>query len=251
MSRIASTIVGFVTFLVFGCTIAFGDTVVAYSGNAPATNENTPISFSISGLVSAQDPITAYTILSGFGPSHGSIQAAGPLGLLSYTPDNYFFGSDQFAFTATDSNGDVSNPAFVYLTVKEVALPPIVQLGTFSTTVDTPLEIALSLLATPTNGVPISRYLIGTPSHGTVVGFDASTGVFDYVPNTGFQGADEFAWGAEAANGLQADNYLVIGVGPSSPASVPEPTTFVLVGTPMIAWFSRRVRARFTRKLPS
>ena len=78
--------------------------VLTSSGSISA-KENTPIDFSISGLVSSCDPITGYTITAG--PFHGSLAPGGSLGDFTYTPSNYFFGADAFRFVATDSLGDV------------------------------------------------------------------------------------------------------------------------------------------------
>ena len=205
---------------------AIADPVVTSSGSISA-KENTPIDFSISSLATSTDPITGYTIDAG--PLDGSLTPGGPLGDFTYTPNNYFFGSDAFRFFATDSLGDVSNVSIVSITVNKINLPPLVSVGVFGTTIDTPLEIALSGLASPTNGVPIVSYAVSTPGDGTIPVFDPSSGILFYDPNTGFLGVDQFFWTATAANGLKAESVVDISVNLASVTSVPEPSSVLLL----------------------
>ena len=207
-------------------TSTFADTVSTSSGSI-TVNENTPLTFSISSLVSSTDPIASYTIV--LGPFEGAIVPVGPLGTFSYTPNSYYFGSDSFAFVATDTLGDVSNPSNVDITVKEVNLPPVVSTGIFSTASATPLEILLSTLASSTNGVPIVSYGIGAASDGTISGFDPTAGTLFYDPNAGFSGLDSFAFSAQAANGLKATGTIDVFVAPPI-VGTPEPSTFLLIG---------------------
>ena len=198
--------------------------VTATSG-AISTAENSSLDFFISSLVTSTDPITGYTVA--LGPYNGSLVPA-TIGEFIYTPSAYYFGSDSFVFTATDSLGDVSNPATVDITVNEAHLPPLVSNGIFDTTVNTPLFINLSSLTTPTNGVPIQSYAVSNPSDGTIPFFDASGGTFFYDPNTGFVGTDQFFWTATTGQNIQAEALVLITVVPSSVSSVPEPGTLFL-----------------------
>jgi hypothetical protein len=221
-------------------TSTFADIVSASPGSI-TVNENSPLTFSLSSLVSSTDPIASYTII--LGPFNGLITPAGPLGTFDYTPSTYYFGSDGFDYVATDTLGDVSNPSNIHVTVKEVNLPPAVSTGVFSTASATPFEILLSTLATPTNGVPIVSYGIGAPSDGTISGFDSTAGTLFYDPNAGFAGLDNFAFSAEAANGMEATGMIDVFVAPPIVAT-PEPSTFLLMGfglLGMFAFFQKKV----------
>jgi hypothetical protein len=217
-------------FAFFGFAIAFlptralADSVLTSPGTLTA-DENGTIDFSLAGLVSSVEPISSYTILRG--PYDGSLAYMG-LGDYAYTPNNYYFGSDAFTFIATDSLGTVSNPSNLFITVNEVPVPPEVSTGFFSTTQNTPAEILLSTLATPTNMVPISSYAIGVPSDGTIADFDPSTGVFFYAPNPGFTGVDLFPWSA-TADGKTADSTIVVSVEPPTVTSAAEPSSVALL----------------------
>jgi hypothetical protein len=215
-------------------TAALPDTVSTSSGSI-TTTENGSLLFSLSSLVTSTDPIASYTIV--FGPFNGSLVPDGPVGTFDYAPNQYFVGSDSFTFIATDTLGDVSNPSIVSIGVTEVNLPPQVSNGFLTTAPSTPLEIVLSTLASPTNGVPIVSYGIGTPNDGTISGFDPSDGIFFYVPNAGFTGTDIFPFSAEAANGLDAIGNIVVGVQPQSVAPTPEPSTLTFFAFGLLGVF--------------
>jgi len=203
---------------------ATADPVLTFNGSI-STNENTPIDFSISSLVTSTDPITGYTIF--VGPFNGSLVPGFSLGDFIYTPTSNYFGPDSFTFVATDSLGDVG-AAVVSIKVNEINLPPLVSVGMFGTTVNTPLEIALSTLASPVNGVPIVSYAVSTPMDGTIPFIDPSSGILFYEPNTGFQGLDQFFWTATARNGLKAESFVLVSVEPAI-SSVPEPKSSSLL----------------------
>jgi hypothetical protein len=97
----------------------------------------------------------------------------GSRGDFTYTPSNYFFGADEFRLVATDSLGAVSNESIVSVRVDEGNLPLH---WPFRNKVNTPLEIVLSTLASPTNGVPIVSCAAGAPLDGSIPVFDPTTG---------------------------------------------------------------------------
>ena len=222
----------FCVLLVLGPERAIADQVLTSSGSINAS-ENTPLFFTISNLVSSSEPITSITIANG--PFHGSIAPDGPIEDFIYTPNNFYVGLDSFDFLATDSSGDRSESS-VFITVKEVNLPPATSTGNFQTPFNTPLTIELSSLASPTNGVPIVLYAVSVPSDGTIEGFDPGTGFLIYVPTTGFSGLDQFFYTAQAANGLKSESFVNIGVGgPISSAPEPGSLTLLLAGSTALA----------------
>src|SRR5690606_29688036 len=61
-------------------------------------------------------------------PEHGSVEVL-PDGRIRYTPETDYVGQDQFTYTLTDSEGAVSQPATVTLTVTPVNDAPKAKAG--------------------------------------------------------------------------------------------------------------------------
>lgn len=58
-------------------------------------------------------------------PTHGTVDySTTGNAYVFYTPNTSFVGLDNFTYTASDDKGDVSNPANVTITVKDVIIPP-------------------------------------------------------------------------------------------------------------------------------
>jgi T1SS-143 domain-containing protein len=86
----------------------------------------------ITGLVGGNDDAgadglhaNAYAVASE--PANGSVTLDPVTGAYVYTPDPDFFGTDSFTYTVTDSDGDVSDPVTVTLTVLNVNDDPVIQ----------------------------------------------------------------------------------------------------------------------------
>ena len=127
------------------------------------------------------------------GPSHGTFTVDAVTGLLVYTPANGYLGADSIDYTVTDGKG-VSQPATVIIDVVERGnnTAPVAQARTVDTTQNVPVGIALS--GSDVDGDTLSFELIGGPSHGTIQGFDPSTGVLTYIPGNNFIGSDTFSF---------------------------------------------------------
>jgi hypothetical protein len=197
-----------------------------------STNENSSVLFSVLGLITTTtDPLKSVAV---FTPAiEGTVTPGSVLGDFFYTPNNDYFGPDRFFYIATDSLGDFSI-ADLFITVKEVNLPPKTSGGLFTTTENTPVFFDLSLLASSTNNVAITSYSIGSPFDGVIQDFDPDSGIGFYIPNTGFTGVDQFFYDAKAANGLESQALLNFVVAPPSTSTVPEPSTLSLLGLGLV-----------------
>ena len=89
------------------------------TGEAVIVDENSSVTFTLDANDPDADPIASWDVFSD--PSNGTITGTGPE--FTYMPNPDFHGSDSFEFTATDDQGNVSQPAIVAVTVNEVILP--------------------------------------------------------------------------------------------------------------------------------
>ncbi|MEP6736436.1 MAG: Ig-like domain-containing protein [Chryseolinea sp.] len=147
------------------------------------------------------------------GPSHGSTQVNAD-GTITYTPDQDYFGIDSFDYTVKDTEGGVSVPATVSITVTPENDAPVA-LGDAATTLqNTPVNVNVT-----SNDIDVDNTIdassvtvINTPVHGSVVN---SGGVITYTPAPDFLGDDSFTYTIEDAGGLvSAPAKVVITVVP-------------------------------------
>ena len=129
-------------------------------------------------------------------PSNGTV-VINPDGTYNYTPDQDYFGNDEFVYTICDDGAPVAcDTATVYLTIFPGAPtePEIVAVDDIdTTTVDTPVGIKiLSNDLIPSDVYDVN--IIVEPSNGTVV-ID-SLGFAVYTPNPGYCSStpDEFQY---------------------------------------------------------
>ena len=136
-------------------------------------------------------------------PSHGALSGLNSAtGAVTYTPSLEFNGMDSFTFTVTDdssagSNALTSTPVMVRLTVNPVNDRPVANAQQVVT--DEDLAVALTLTGNDNDAEvtqTLSFTLVAGPSHGTLSGFDSTTGAVTYTPNLGYFGADSFTFTA-------------------------------------------------------
>ena len=135
-------------------------------------------------------------------------------GLINYTPDPNFNGTDTFSYTVSDGNGS-TDTSIVTITVNPVPDAPVATADAFTTTEDTAVVVAAPGLIGndyDEDGDPltISSTPIAGPSDGTLtLGTD---GAFTYIPNTGFIGTDTFTYRLNDSTGLTATTTVTITV---------------------------------------
>jgi VCBS repeat-containing protein len=190
------------------------------------TNEGSPLTVDAPGLLGNDNdpsgkPLTAQAITN---PLHGTLSLNAD-GSFTYTPDNFFSGTDSFTYKVSDGTL-TSNTATVTLTVSSVDHAPIAGIFSFNTPSNTQLKVnAPGVLARPGTYDPDSDPIAATPiDHGTTFRGGTVTlladGSFTYdPPNATFTGFDSF--GYEISDGtLTASGIVNISVG----ATVAAPT---------------------------
>ena len=152
-----------------------------------STNANTPIAITLVGNDADGDSLT-YSIVTS--PSHGTLGSLNPsTGMVSYTPNAGFTGTDTFTFKTNDGIGD-GNTATV--TINVLNTPPVDNNQAISTNEDTPVPI--TLVGTDGDGDTLTYSIVSPPTQGTLGPLDPSTGMVTYTPNTFFTGTDTFTF---------------------------------------------------------
>ena len=140
------------------------------------------------------DPLTAVLATD---PANGTLTLNSD-GSFEYTPNAGFSGTDSFTYNANDGTDD-SNLATVTITVADAPnTPPVADDDSFATAFETLLSVpaATGVLDgdTDADGDPLTAVLATGPANGTLT--LNSDGSFDYTPNAGFSGEDNFTYNA-------------------------------------------------------
>jgi len=152
------------------------------------------------------DPTTV-AIVSG--PANGSLSVDPVSGVVTYTPNPDYNGSDSLTYTVDDDEGATSNVATVTITVVGVNDPPVAVDDFYSTNEDTLLTVpATGILAILANDSdvdldPLTSILVSDVSDGTL-SLNAD-GSFTYDPDANFNGTDSFTY---VANDSLADSNV-------------------------------------------
>ena len=135
-------------------------------------------------------------------PQHGTVSGSG--GVVTYTPNPGFFGSDSFTYAATGPGG-TSQPATVSIAVETVPL------GAGPATMTVPLNTATTLDLLPfISGSGVTRVNVVTrPSHGTAVAVGTRV---TYTPALDYFGPDAFTYAAVGIAGTSAPATVSITV---------------------------------------
>ncbi len=164
---------------------------------AYTTTEDTPLLIAAPGVLAndtdvEDDPLNA---VLDTGPTNGELSLNSDGGF-TYTANANSCGADSFTYHAFDGQA-ASNLATVALTVTCVNDIPIAVSDLYTTTVDTPLAIAVpGVLANDTDveGAPLTVTLVLDPLTGTLV--LNPDGSFVYTPTLGYTGVVTFTYTA-------------------------------------------------------
>ena len=164
------------------------------------TDEDQPIVVTLSGA--DNDPGAAqtltFTIVSG--PTHGTLGSINQAtGQVTYTPAEDYNGSDSFTFTVTDdinAGGPAltSVAATVSLTINAVNDQPVANTQSATTAEDTAKILVLGNDDDSERTQTLTLNILTGPSHGTLTGFNATTGEVTYTPAGDYNGSDSFTF---------------------------------------------------------
>lgn len=154
------------------------------------------------------------------GPSNGSTSVNTTNGVITYTPNPGFAGTDTFTYKVCDS---AAPPlcATATVTITVVALvnqPPTVVDDNVVTTRDTAKVINVLSNDSDSDGTlnPASVRVTAGPTSGTTA-VNAGTGAITYTPNAGFTGTDSFTY--EVCDDDDACDTAVVNITVNAPAN--------------------------------
>ena len=164
-------------------------------GNDPVQNssaEDTPFSMELN--VTDPDIGDTHTFSTSLEPTNGTLQLDSTNGILVYSPNLNFNGSDSFEITVTDSAG-TSDSILFHLSVTAVNDSPVIDSieGPLSFTILEDTTLSYDLNGSDPDLSDSLLWSVSTvPQNGTA-SIDPSTGVFQYQPNLDFNGSDIFS----------------------------------------------------------
>lgn len=154
---------------------------------------NTPTNITLRATDPESNPLSFHLITR---PLNGKLTGKG--GVLLYSPNPFFVGSDRFTFRADDGELE-SDVATVSISVDAANHRPVATNQQVTVLKDTPLAIPLTV--EDLDGDPLLCPILKGPKHGRLAGLGAS---FVYTPRAGFTGSDSFtykAWDGQIYSG--------------------------------------------------
>jgi hypothetical protein len=141
-------------------------------------------------------------------PMDGRVDFAN--GMLTYTPDPSFYGTDHLTYFVADDQGAKSNLATVTIGVTRGSLSPLAWGDTAFTQANAPVTIDVAANDEDPDGrvVPETVRVTSGPRHGAAT--VEPDGCVTYVPDRGFVGTDLFAYQVEDDDGNLSNVATVI-----------------------------------------
>jgi S-layer homology domain. len=157
------------------------------------TDEDEPVIITLSGSDKETDTDDlVYQVVDQ--PGNGAVSISGRT--VTYTPDDDFFGTDQFTFTVTDK-GDgtdgprTSDPATVTITVRGINDPPAAKSKHAATAEDTPVSIQLEGEDAEDGADDLIYTVVSGPTNGSGV---LNGRTYTYTPAPYYNGSDSFSF---------------------------------------------------------
>ena len=158
------------------------------------TNTNQVTKITLSATDKDKNDLTAAIVDK---PTHGSLSSINQAtGVVTYTPNPGYAGTDKFTFKVNDGKAD-SNNGIVSITVKQSSSslansPPVSNDQSITTNTNQVTKITLS--ATDKDKNDLTAAIVDKPTHGSLSSINQATGVVTYTPNPGYAGTDKFTF---------------------------------------------------------
>lgn len=185
-----------------------------YSATSGVLKEVNASSGLLAGATDADNDVLTVTVI--VEPSHGQLTINTTDGSFEYTPNITYTGTDTFTFRAEDQV-TWSNTGTVTLNVNNqppTAADLVYEINEGNQT-EFSSDVGLLRYATDADvGQTVFATGVGSPSHGTLVSYNTTTGSFVYRPYPFYTGDDTFVFQVSDGNTLSSTYLVTISVLP-------------------------------------
>ena len=189
-----------------------------------STNEDTVF---VNGLLSSNTvagdrPISSYNLVSP--PVNGVISISG--NTFTFTPNRNFNGTDSFTYSATDSDGAVSNTSTVSITVTPINDHPVSNNDGLFTDEDvtSTIDVLSNDIDLDGDSLLYTNIIFSQPANGLV---SINSNSLSYTPNTDFNGVDSFTY--SISDGSLVSNLSTVSVTVNSVVDLSASSDFSVV----------------------
>ncbi|TVZ41001.1 OmpA family protein [Alteromonadaceae bacterium 2753L.S.0a.02] len=187
-----------------------------------STNEDNAVMVDVlANDADSDDSINAASVTVVTAPTDGSTSINTGTGVITYTPDADFNGSDSFTYTVQDATGDTSAEANVSITVNAVNDAPVASNDMVNTDINTAVSIDVAAndsdVDTGDSVDTTTLAIISGASNGSAV---VNAGQIDYTPNTDYLGSDSFTYTIDDSNGATS-NVATVTISVIDPNTAP------------------------------
>jgi len=178
---------------------------------------NIPVTVDV--LINDSDPdgfLVPSSIVIDTPPGNGTITNIDPItGEITYSPSPGYYGIDTFVYRVFD-NDNHFDTATVTITV---LAPPVATNDSSTTDEDTAVDIDIldnDYDPDGTINIPLTE-IVTPPNNGTIISINPTTGVVNYMPNSGYVGSDTFEYRIFDNDGLEDTANVNISINDLAP----------------------------------
>ncbi len=187
------------------------------------TDEDTPITFDLRGNDVCKDKCWLDFALDQL-PSHGKVYCSYSEGIIKYTPDLNYNGTDSFKYHVINYSGDKlsSNVADVSITIKPVTDP--YKAIDDSITVDNNSSGSYDILSNDQNidNLKFTLLSVGACSNGGTASINKTDNTIIYTPQKDYIGMDSFTYLVRDENGKESTATVTVTIKLGKPVVNPD-----------------------------
>lgn len=180
------------------------------NADAATTRINTPVLIDVTANdMDTDGMVDVTTVAIASGPGNGTTSIDGTTGVVTYTPDVSFTGTDTFTYNVQDNDGQTSAaPATVTITVVPNSVP-VASNDNATTSADTAVQIDVLANDSDPDGTLDVATVAATNGTNGMTSVNATTGEVTYTPNPGFVGTDTFTYTVDDNDGDTSNTATV------------------------------------------